>query len=902
MRLTSRKVVLYLAVATAAAATLAASAPAATLQGYVYDPMWSDYTTGHEAVDKGYAGMPVSATKEGGPAVNGCGGAETWAGEPVGFWNMSLEDGTYSVMYHEKDEWARFFTWGQVVSGSLTLYRIIRYQDLITAWTWDPHPRHNWAQSFVAKGNWVSQVGIQQAIEFGPGVQISIHDDTGPDGSPGAQIGPSRLVPTVVVNPSSAYWSAGEVPTTPGKTYWAKFHVPDPGVQPFLAGATLQGGWAYPDGRAWRDATDTVPGGFVNTPLKCTIYQDTDGIISVVSTKKTNSTALPLMPVTATVAGQTFRAMGTSLLSFSCLVGNTGGLMIVTVYQSPGTNGEGVNQVGVAKYMKAIDWNTRSGVVWKPGEVPLTAGQDYYVKVKRADNASFVIYHVNANEYQNGTAYINGAAMSYDLSTTICAEAFAGSTTQPKIRISAINVTRGTTTATVNWTTDVVTSTNYVDYGEATPYDKQKAGDPGGTAHSVTLTNLQPNKLYHYRVVSKTAGRYDAYSRDFVFCTQPDTSNLLANPGFENGSNISPWVGYSIYNAGAAARNYPWTPGGDPSFFSMQARQGGGNWFYGGANNGSKCKGGVYQRVPAMPGREYRLRAWVCTYQTDPIGGQNKYNSLARVGLDPTGGTSSTSPNVIWGPWNCAQDIVAATEEGNGKGYWTEAWISAAAASNYVTVFLEAGSDADMRWTVWGLDDAVLTEVASQPLTRISQLASVPDGTLVQIADKIVTASRNPALSFDANYIEEPDRSCAVRVESTTSFTLGNKVTVQGVKGTKVTGEAYLYNAAVISSTASTVPGTLTAVARNVGQVGPGNVAMLMKVVGKIAYGERLTIWINDGSLPDLGLKLNDASLSVTPDEQEYYAITGIVELQGTSPSNAIPVLHPRSDADVVKL
>ncbi|MGQ9456119.1 MAG: hypothetical protein ACUVRS_01765 [Armatimonadota bacterium] len=38
---------------------------AGTIKGRVYKTLWSNYTTGHEAVWRGYAGMGVSAVKEG---------------------------------------------------------------------------------------------------------------------------------------------------------------------------------------------------------------------------------------------------------------------------------------------------------------------------------------------------------------------------------------------------------------------------------------------------------------------------------------------------------------------------------------------------------------------------------------------------------------------------------------------------------------------------------------------------------------------------------------------------------------------------------------------------------------------------------------------------------------------
>lgn len=864
------------------------AAVAGTIKGRVYKPLWSNYTTGHEAVWRGYAGIGVSAVKDGQLQEAGYGAAETWAGEPVGYFEIpNVVPGTYNILFHEKDEYTRHLMFGLVVPTAypwtLEIERVIKYRDVTTAMTWDPLPRGTWSQSFVAKGNWVTQVGVQQAIEFGPDVRVTIHEG----GPAGPQIGPARMIPTVVVNASSAYWSAGEVPTTPGKTYCVNFYVPT-GLQTFLAGATIQGGVAYPDGQTWRDFELSSVG-----PVRCTIHQDTDGIISVVNTKKTNSASLPLAYTSVRVAGQTFTAMGTSLLSCSCLVGNTGGTkMIAALYESPGPNGEGQNQVGVAKYFKPIDYNNRSGCIWKPGEVPIIPGNTYYLKIKRADGQPFTIYYVNENEYQGGKFYRDGVAQDdADLSTTITTEAFPGSATMKPVRITNIQVSRGTTTTVITWNTDVPTTVDYVDWGASTPYSSRTVATSGGTSHSATLTGLQPNQLYHYRVVSKADGKFDSYSRDFVFATDPDKPNTLSNPGFETGS-LYPWVAYTIYPGDFGLRKFPWTPSGDPSFFGLQARNGGGSWFYGGVTNGFKNKGGVYQRVSATPGEEMCFRAWMATWQSDPVGGMFPYNSLARVGIDPTGGTDPRSPTVVWGPWNACQDIYAATEEGNGKAYWTECFVTATAIANHVTVFMEAGSEGDMRWTLWGMDDAVLTSASAQIVDRISDLASYANGVLVRLSGKIVTGS---GFEVGANYIEEPDRVCGIRVESQADFPRGFRVTVQGRKGTKASGEPYIYNAVLLSEEPSVEPGKLATLAKS---VKPG---LLMKVAGRIAVDDQLNYYVNDGSLPGPGLKIRTDPLFFLPDVGAFYTIAGVIQLEGAEP-DVRAVICPRSDDDLYRV
>ncbi len=910
--------IVFLATVFALAVGAACPVAAGSILGRYYKPLYSDYYDpppfyqySYETIFKGIAGVGVSACREGSNigVLDSAASSETATGEPVGYYELqNLAPGTYGVIFHEFDQWGPRLLFGKVVPNTspnqLRLYPYVKYQDVTHGMAWNVLPAGTWSQTFVAKGNWVTQVGLHQTMEFGPKVEVSIHD-----GSPdGPQIGPARTVPTDVVNPSSVFWSAGEVPTTPGHTYSVNFFVPT-GFIPYQAGARIQGGVAYPDGQVYKDgqlvtAAMTDWGYMDLGAIECTIYQDTDGYTSVVNTSKYNKgrDRFLVKHSGVTVAGQTFRAMGTSLLSFSCLVENTGsGLFIVTIYRSPGADGEGENQVGVAKYIQqktTIPW-ARVGCIWKPNEVPLTAGQDYYLKIKRDNGAPFDIWCTNVDEYASGSYYENGVATAVDLSTLISAETAPGTATQGKVKISNISVTRGTNSATISWSTDVATGTNYVDWSEETPYTNRATAAAGGKTHSVTLSGLQPNVQYHYRVVSKTPGKLDSYSRDFVFVTDPDQPNMLENPGFETGS-LAPWTKFTIFGGDAGMRNYPWTISGEPSWLGFQAHLS--NWFYGSICNGSdKNLGGVYQRVPATPGDVLQLRGWVITWQSDPFPASRDYCSLARVGIDPTGGTDARSSSVIWGPWVAAQDIVGAVEDGTGKGSWTEAYVRASAAADHVTCFFEGGleprpgNNGTIRWVNWGFDDAVLTKVTAQPVERISDLAQVANGTIVRLDNKIVTAL---ATEVGANYVEEPNVA-ALRVESASEFTRGHSVAVQGRKGTMPSGEPYLYEAVIVSDTPSTELRGLTTQAKHIGStVGINTVGMLMQAVGAVTSDLNDNYYLNDGSLPAPGLKIRVSNLGFPPYVGDLYSITGIVQLEGTAP-NTTPVLCPRDVGDV---
>lgn len=76
--------------------------------------------------------------------------------------------------------------------------------------------------------------------------------------------------------------------------------------------------------------------------------------------------------------------------------------------------------------------------------------------------------------------------------------------------VQASNITGNS--ALITWTTDK-SSTSTVEYGTTTAYGSVASG-ASGTSHSVTLTGLTSNSLYHYRVKSNYT-----YSGDYTFTT-----------------------------------------------------------------------------------------------------------------------------------------------------------------------------------------------------------------------------------------------------------------------------------------------------------------------------------------------------------------------------------------------
>ena len=102
--------------------------------------------------------------------------------------------------------------------------------------------------------------------------------------------------------------------------------------------------------------------------------------------------------------------------------------------------------------------------------------------------------------------------------------------------ISAVAAAPAVQGATITWTTDEA-STSQVDYGLTTAYGSTTALDSAQvTSHTVTLSGLTSNTLYHYRVRSRDASGNERISSDATFITTGDTvppviSNVAAPPG-----------------------------------------------------------------------------------------------------------------------------------------------------------------------------------------------------------------------------------------------------------------------------------------------------------------------------------------------------------------------------------
>ena len=125
-----------------------------------------------------------------------------------------------------------------------------------------------------------------------------------------------------------------------------------------------------------------------------------------------------------------------------------------------------------------------------------------------------------------------GTVMGFFKSSTGGGTTTTTDTTKPVI--SKVQATAGPTSARIDWETDDLSSTQ-VEYGKTSTYGSvtpaQPENDPtaldadgkpisiGVIPHSVTLTGLEADTTYHYRIKSKNAAGLEAVSDDKTFTT-----------------------------------------------------------------------------------------------------------------------------------------------------------------------------------------------------------------------------------------------------------------------------------------------------------------------------------------------------------------------------------------------
>ncbi|MBI4457897.1 fibronectin type III domain-containing protein [Candidatus Uhrbacteria bacterium] len=158
----------------------------------------------------------------------------------------------------------------------------------------------------------------------------------------------------------------------------------------------------------------------------------------------------------------------------------------------------------------------------------LTAGPPYTSTV--SDNTLVTSHSVAVTGLTEATTY-HFRVRSKDASNNegLTTDATFSTADQTAPVISNVAVTAITTTgATVTWTTNEG-SDSTVDYGVTVSYGSTQTNATSVTSHSIALTGLTADTIYHYRVKSKDASTNETMSADGTFNTAKPAAPVISN-------------------------------------------------------------------------------------------------------------------------------------------------------------------------------------------------------------------------------------------------------------------------------------------------------------------------------------------------------------------------------------
>lgn len=533
--------------------------------------------------------------------------------------------------------------------------------------------------------------------------------------------------------------------------------------------------WHYPDyGRHSYEMLfvlkdDNAPGGF-DTSLYGTLNQtgetSTDApctrSLSYYSTDPLNAGSDQFATTTwADSHGQTFVADGDrvrAVLLHGAVGGASNLTFTVDILQS-GPDGQAIASATTANHSSIDPWIVGFG----ENQCPVTPGGTYYVRMTRSSGLS--AYAMLSSNYPNGTYYVNGLSIpAQDIKGLVCCEKVTPATTgtisgtvrdpngQPiqgaLVRVEA-NSRRATSTSTGTYSIAGLLPGAYTLSAFKQGCTSQKTGSLTVQAGETATADLRLHPL---------------------------SPNLVQNSGFETGQ-LAPWIKYRSFD-GVSGTGYLNVPSHSGSYWAGRAVQ-----------NASGF-GGACQVVDVVPGVEYTASCFLYTDSYVPLRlYEYPSNCQGRIGLDPSGSTSSSSSSIIWGPLAYSQTA------------WTPLSISALATGPKMTVFAGFWQTTTRDYNVVAFDDFHL---GSTNLSgRLASAAGMPDGTRVSMSGQVVTASTGEI--DGAFYAEESDRTRGIRVDTMETVDRGQVVSVGGVICT-VDGERRIVADRVTVSGTAAVP------------------------------------------------------------------------------------------------
>jgi len=213
----------------------------------------------------------------------------------------------------------------------------------------------------------------------------------------------------------------------------------------------------------------------------------------------------------APVHGQSFAVpISGSIVSATCVLANSAPPNHRTVTFAILADGPGGEQVGPSKSVTCY-FNEIGTAQWAAGEIPVTAGRVYYLRLTL--DAPAGLYRTKADVVAGGRYYMNDAPYPSDVdmwSTITPAES-----RPPDIfNVAAANTGKGE--VTITWETTAPTA-GQVLYGPTRSYDSSSAPESAAAGtHRTVLSGLAPGD-YHFCVKYSRPGAPETRSLDYTF-------------------------------------------------------------------------------------------------------------------------------------------------------------------------------------------------------------------------------------------------------------------------------------------------------------------------------------------------------------------------------------------------
>ncbi len=199
-------------------------------------------------------------------------------------------------------------------------------------------------------------------------------------------------------------------------------------------------------------------------------------------------------------------------------------------------------------------------------------------------------------------------------------------------------------------------------------------------------------------------------------------------------------------------------------------------------------------------------------------------------------------------------------------------------------------------------------------VSKISDLKTLDDGTLVSFAGKIATSADSEYSGFF--YVEESDRSSGIRVAAASgavpALMRGSVVNVIGKLGTTAAGERQIVGPSVIIAGSTTPIAPLFMTNKAVGGgafgsppagqygvtggAGTNNVGLLIRTSGRVTGTDGGFLLIDDGS--GTPVRVDSSMLAAPPAVNDHVTVIGVSSLHKPA-SDRLRLVLPRDDADV---